>query len=178
MSVNSVSMSAPICLCATSDYEEVQIARLLRMYGIEPTGNKLADKAKLHEIELQRAKAQNQPSGKFLTISYSKEQEIIKNKKENMYGSLKNYKKEKGNSEALKEDDVLGRQILAIIDLKKREAKADYEKSKKLRIEDKGKSRTKVQKSNKSEVVYKKPSVLSELNSEQKDVRTKDNIEN
>ena len=38
------------------DEEHQQIARRLRMYGITPSGNKSADKAKLHEIELREAK--------------------------------------------------------------------------------------------------------------------------
>ena len=123
MSINNIPASNSICLCAASDYEAIEIARRLKAYGIEPTGDKYANKAKLHEIELQKAKGNNEPTGNFLTISYNKEQEIINKKKENLYGSLKNYRKEKGNKDTLKEDEILGRQILAIIELKKREEK-------------------------------------------------------
>ena len=133
MSINQVS-SVSMCFCSASDYEAIEIARRLKAYGIEPSGDKQADKTKLHEIELQKVKSNNEPTGKFLTISYGKEQEIINSKKENIYGSLKNYRKEKGNKDALKEDDILGRQIFAIIELKKQEEK-DKKKSDKLKSE-------------------------------------------
>ena len=177
MSINSVSFSAPICCCDYSDYEQIQIERLLKVYGIEPSGNKAADKAKLHEIELQKAKAQNEPSGKFLTISYGKEQEIIKNKRERLYGSLKNYKKEKGNNdEPLRADEILGRQIMAVIELKKREEK-DYKKSKELRVNSLKSNHKKTKAPYESSIVVNKKKVLPELNSET-EIKTKNNIEN
>ena len=112
MSTFNVSPSSPMCICASPDYEELEIIRRLRAYGIEPTGNKGIDKARLHQVELLKAKDQTEPSGKFLTISYDQEQRIINKKKEN----TKDKKPEKtNNKEALKADDIKGRQILAII---------------------------------------------------------------
>lgn len=135
MSINRVSTTSYTYFCSGPDYEQAEIEHRLKMYGIEPTGNKIADKAKLHEIEIQKAKAQNEPSGKFLTVSYSKEQEIIDNKKDKLYGTKKNQKKEQ-NKDVFKEDEILGRQIMAIIEMKKREEK-DYKKSKELRTDKK-----------------------------------------
>ena len=94
MSINSVSSSS--FGCEGPDYELIQIMRLLMIYGVVPTGNKATDKARLHDIELLRAKNQNEPSGKFFTISYKQEQEIIEKRRLLKYGSKENYKKEKG----------------------------------------------------------------------------------
>ncbi|MBR1461366.1 hypothetical protein IJ596_07040 [bacterium] len=120
MSVNNVSMADLMCLCSAVDYEGELIARRLRAYGVEPTGDKQANKNKLHEIELRIAKSRNEPLGGLLTISYEQEKNIINNKKEKLNGTQKDAKKQK-NPDVLKEDEIFGRQILAIIELKKRE---------------------------------------------------------
>lgn len=153
MSIDNVSSSS-LCI-GGPDYELIQIMRLLMMYGVTPTGNKAADKARLHDIELTRAKSQNEPSGRFFTISYKQEQEIIEKRRLLTYGSKKNYKKEKGNQESLKEDEILGKQIWAIIEMKKREEK-DYKKSKSLRSEKIGK------KSDKNKIITNKTVQVNE----------------
>ena len=52
MSINSLSMSAAIsCSSNTIDSDYQRIMRELRAYGIEPTGDKSVDKAKLQKIE-------------------------------------------------------------------------------------------------------------------------------
>lgn len=54
MSINAISMSS----CMTIDSEYQRIMRQLRAYGIEPTGDKSVDKAKLQRIE-QAKESQN-----------------------------------------------------------------------------------------------------------------------
>ncbi|PWL80725.1 hypothetical protein DBY21_00855 [Candidatus Gastranaerophilales bacterium] len=52
MSVNSLTMASAISSSAnTIDSEYLRIMRQLRAYGIEPTGDKSVDKAKLQKIE-------------------------------------------------------------------------------------------------------------------------------
>ena len=64
------------------DEEEKEIMARLRMYGVIPTGDKSADKAKLRQIEEKKAKENNYVSGKFLTISRNEEEKIQEKKKE------------------------------------------------------------------------------------------------
>ena len=52
-------MSGYSCGISGIDDEYQKIIARLRMYGYEPTGNKSADRAKLHEIELREAKKEN-----------------------------------------------------------------------------------------------------------------------
>lgn len=175
MSINSISLGNCTCACSSVDYEQIQIELRLKAYGIEPSGNKTADKSKLHAIELQYAKMQNAPSGKFLTVSYSKEQEIINNKKENL-NPYKNIKSKTENKEILKEDEVLGRQILAIIEMKKREEK-DYKKSKKLRTD--GINKTAKSNSQDMSVSYSpKPTNIDESESGDQNLSVKKEIKN
>lgn len=54
MSINAISMSSGM----TIDSEYQRIMRQLRAYGIEPTGDKSVDKAKLQRIE-QTKESQN-----------------------------------------------------------------------------------------------------------------------
>lgn len=52
MSINSLTMSSAFSGCVnTVDSEYQRIIRQLRAYGIEPTGDKSVDKAKLQKIE-------------------------------------------------------------------------------------------------------------------------------
>lgn len=121
MSINSISaVSSSMCCCSEPDFEELEIQRRLKAYGIDPTGNKSIDKAKLHALELQKVKSNNAPTGGFLTISYAQEGQIIDRKKERLYGTSKKQNRN-DKKDILKEDEILGRQILAIIELKKRE---------------------------------------------------------
>lgn len=67
MSINALSMSAAASSStSTIDTEYQRIMRQLRAYGVEPTGDKSVDKAKLQKIEAaeqsqktQSAKADN-----------------------------------------------------------------------------------------------------------------------
>lgn len=51
MSINAISMSFGSCSGTSVDSEYQKIMRALRAYGIEPTGDKSVDKAKLQKIE-------------------------------------------------------------------------------------------------------------------------------
>lgn len=174
MSINQIPIANSVCLCSAVDYEALMIARRLMELGIKPTGDKQANKAKLHEMELKIAKSRNEALGGLLTISYAKEQEIIDNKKENLFGNKKAQKKEKNNSDVLKEDEILGRQIYAIIEMKMKEEK-DYKKSKKLRN-----AATKLKNNKKivRTVGVSETSALPEVKSGQKDLNLKIDIEN
>ena len=81
MEVNKISFSIGIFI-PPMDEEHQQIARRLRMYGITPSGNKNADKAKLHEIELREAKKEDCVSNKFLTVTKEEQEKIQEKKKE------------------------------------------------------------------------------------------------
>lgn len=96
------------------DEEEKRIARRLLQYGITPTGNKTADKARLHEIEIKEAKTLNYISNKFLTVTKTEQQNIQEAKKE---------KRKEINPELYSDTDnankVLGEQIYLAIKMKK-----------------------------------------------------------
>ena len=175
MSINSVSSSS--FGCEGPDYELIQIMRLLMIYGVVPTGNKATDKARLHDIELLRAKNQNEPSGKFFTISYKQEQEIIEKRRLLKYGSKENYKKEKGNKQTLKEDEILGKQIWAIIEMKKREEK-DNKKSKSLCLEKVSNKSVKNKNIAKHTAQINESSALPETKSAHKELKVKNIAEN
>mgnify|MGYP000047308330 FL=1 len=72
MSINALSMSAAASSStSTIDTEYQRIMRQLRAYGVEPTGDKSVDKAKLQKIEAaeqsqktQSAKADNDTNKK------------------------------------------------------------------------------------------------------------------
>lgn len=56
MSINAISMSSAMSSCQmTIDAEHQKIMRALRAYGIEPTGEKSVDKAKLQKIEAAKS---------------------------------------------------------------------------------------------------------------------------
>lgn len=169
MSVDKISIPASMCICATSDYEGAEIARRLRALGIEPTGDKQANKAKLHEIEVKIARGRNEPLGGLLTVSYAQEQEIISAKKEKLYGSLNNYKKEKNNNKKnpLEAEEILGQQKMAIIELKRREAK-DRAKSDKLRL-DKPAQKVKPKRTKQKEIIIN-PQISPDTRTETKEI--------
>lgn len=65
------------------DSEEKEIAARLLAYGETPTGDKTTDRAKLHRIELEKAKQESTVSAsKFLTVSTSEQEKIQDKKKE------------------------------------------------------------------------------------------------
>lgn len=56
MSINAISMSSAISSCGmVIDAEHQRIMRALRAYGVEPTGEKFVDKAKLQKIEAAKS---------------------------------------------------------------------------------------------------------------------------
>ena len=66
------------------DSEEKEIMALLLSYGITPTGDKSKDKAKLHEIEYQKATRESVvSSNKFYTVSATEQEHIQEKKNEN-----------------------------------------------------------------------------------------------
>lgn len=96
------------------DDEYQKIIARLRMYGYEPTGNKSADRAKLHEIELREAKKENCVTTKFLTVSTNEQEKIQEKKREvrkennpELYTNIKEAEK------------FLGEQIYLAIKMKK-----------------------------------------------------------
>ena len=64
------------------DWEEQQIIRRLKTYGVKPTGNKTTDRAKLHQLELQEAKKSTNIKKDFFTISESDLKEIQQGQQE------------------------------------------------------------------------------------------------
>lgn len=56
MSINAISMSSAMSSCGmTIDAEHQRIMSALRAYGIEPTGEKSVDKAKLQKVEAAKS---------------------------------------------------------------------------------------------------------------------------
>ena len=116
MAVNKISVyTCSICSVGGSvDEEEKAIMRRLLQYGIKPTGQKSIDKAKLHEIELQKAQLEDCVSNKFLTVTQNEQEKIQEKKKE----KRKETQPEKFiNSE--KAQKALGEQIFLAIKMKK-----------------------------------------------------------
>lgn len=71
MSVNSISMASSMLSCNMIDSEHQRIMRQLRAYGVEPTGDKSVDKAKLQKVEEskqnQNAQLSNNKSNKEMS---------------------------------------------------------------------------------------------------------------
>ena len=97
------------------DYEYEQIKKRLEMYGQKPSGNKYADKARLHEIELREAQKENVVTSKFLTVSKSEQEKIQQKKKDK-----KNENNQQNNSDTTVGAKTLGEQIYLAIQMKKR----------------------------------------------------------
>lgn len=72
MSLNIASISA-MCSQAYIDPEHQRIMRELRAMGIEPTGDKSTDKAKLEETKSAKKAAQTQSSQKVTFVSETEE---------------------------------------------------------------------------------------------------------
>ena len=119
--INPIQMS--LFIPSSTDYEYEQIKRRLMMYGVKPSGNKSADKMKLHEIELREAKKENVVTTKFLTVS-TREQERIQEKKKAKKVDVdpRNY------PETMKGQKLLGEQIMLAIKMKKELENRDKDK--------------------------------------------------
>ena len=114
MNVNNVNINSSMMFLGGPDAEEKRIARRLLQYGITPSGNKSADRAKLHEIELKEAKKLNYITNKFLTVTVAEQEKILEKKKE---------KREEVNPELYPDtkeaEKFLGEQIYLAIRMKK-----------------------------------------------------------
>lgn len=75
-SAYTFAFSAP-CI----DSEEKEIMKRLIAYGVMPTGDKATDKAKLRQIEEQKAKTEMVPTNKYLTVSSSEIEKFIEKRK-------------------------------------------------------------------------------------------------
>lgn len=101
------------------DSEEKEIMRRLLAYGITPTGNKSADRAKLHSIELEHAKNDNYISNKYYTVTKNEQEKIQEHKKE--IKKLINKNDSRKLAEEKKEGaKLLGEQLYLAIKLNKR----------------------------------------------------------
>ncbi len=113
--INSICGSGMLRMASAPDSEHQQIMRKLMAYGVTPTGNKAADKALLHEIELKLAKMENCVSSKFLTVTKAEQEKIQEDKKE---------KRMENNPElyqnSMQGQQILGEQIMLAIEMKKK----------------------------------------------------------
>lgn len=85
MNIGAITSNYTFSYAAPSiDSEEKEIIALLLSYGITPTGDKSTDKAKLHEIEYQKATQESVvSSNKFYTVSATEQEHIQEKKNEN-----------------------------------------------------------------------------------------------
>jgi len=99
------------------------ILRLWYKYGIRSTGSKSADKQKLHELELKEMEYETATTSKFLTVTKSEQEKILKKKKE---------KRIENNPEQYKDSnkgaEVLGKQIFLAIQMKQEQDKINNKK--------------------------------------------------
>ena len=99
------------------------ILRLWYKYGIQSTGSKAADKQKLHELELREMEYETATTSKFLTVTKSEQEKILKKKKE---------KRIENNPELYKNStkgaEILGKQIFLAIQMKHELDKEDNKK--------------------------------------------------
>lgn len=117
MNIRNIGFSSSISCVSSVDSEEKEIMRRLLAYGITPTGNKITDRAKLREIELERAKNSNYVIPDLFTVSKSEQDEIQKVKKD----KRKEIEKSANNGN-LDDLDNLGKQIYIAIQLKKKKS--------------------------------------------------------
>lgn len=110
MEIYKISMCTMSCAI---DEEEKAIMRKLKQYGINASGRKSLDKAKLREIELREAQKEDCITNKFLTVTKG-EQEKIQNKKKE--------KRKEANPEkypdSARGQKILGEQIYLAIKMK------------------------------------------------------------
>lgn len=116
MEINRIqSYNCSFCSSGGSvDEEEKAIMRRLLQYGVKPTGKKIIDKAKLHDIELRKAEVEPCVSNKFLTVTKSEQEKIQAKKKEKR--KERNPEKYTNSEQAQK---VMGEQIYLAIRMKK-----------------------------------------------------------
>lgn len=112
--VNPINYNYAMQVSCSIDYEYQQIIKRLIIYGLKPSGNKSADRARLHEIELREAKKENTITSKFLTVSKSEQQKIQDKKKEKRAEINPNIDPSK-----MKGMQILGEQIMLAINMKK-----------------------------------------------------------
>ena len=118
MNIQSIGFTPSISCSSSVDPEEKEIMRRLLAYGITPTGNKITDKAKLRQIELEKAKNSNFVIPDLLTVSKSEQEHIQETKKEK-----KKENKQKQNLNELESLNIIGSQIYTAIQLKKKKDK-------------------------------------------------------
>ena len=83
MAITSVNSSSKFNFFTSGLSDEAkQIISKLLAHGVTPSGNKSVDRAKLHEIELKEAQANNYVTGDFLTVTREEEEKILENKLE------------------------------------------------------------------------------------------------
>lgn len=110
MKIQSFGISA-----CNYDFEYQEIIRRLLVYGITPTGNKTTDKAKLKEIELEKAKESSCVLPKLFTVSLQEQEKFQLNKKENTKEQSQNIA-----AEEFEGSKALGEQLYLAIKMKKR----------------------------------------------------------
>ena len=101
-------------ICGSGDFEQQEIARRLLAYGIKPSGNKTADRAKLREIELRKAKDSNCILSNLFTVSNQEQEKIQNAKKEKRKELMPEIQPEKFEGSKIK-----GEQIYLAIKMKK-----------------------------------------------------------
>lgn len=117
MNIQSIGVSS-VSFCSSSvDSEEKEIMRRLLAYGITPTGNKTTDRAKLRQIELEKAKNSNYVIADLFTVSKSEQEQIQNTKKD----KRKEIEKCSNNNE-LNSLDNIGKQIYLAIQLRKKKS--------------------------------------------------------
>lgn len=97
MALNSISMSFAVSGCGmTIDQEHQRIMRELRAYGVEPTGEKSVDKAKLQQInaakDSQNAQFSNPKEGEEKPDTASKNEVVDKGEGTNQLAMLNRLK--------------------------------------------------------------------------------------
>lgn len=117
MSNFNVGMGGILQFHAGIDYEWQQIIMRLHSYGRSSTGNKAADIALLHSIELEKAKSENVVSSKFLTVTRSEQEKIQENKQEKKADIENNQKAPKDDQLGAK---LMGEQVFLAIKMKKK----------------------------------------------------------
>lgn len=124
MNINGISFTPSFACNSSVDSEEKEIMRRLLAYGITPTGNKTTDKAKLREIEINKAKNSNFVILNLLTVSKAEQEQIQKKKKDKRKETEK-----QTDLKDLKGLDCLGRQIYLSIQMKNKEKLKEKKKN-------------------------------------------------
>lgn len=143
MAIDGVSGFSICSSSCSNDIEQKMIAARLRQYGIKPTGEKSADRAKLREIELREAQKQNTITNKFLTVTKGEQEKIQAQKKELKKQvnpeQFPNSEKIQRRKDVEKAEKALGEQLFLAIKMKEKREKhqnkegigVDLEKDKK-----------------------------------------------